>query len=112
MNVKASKALPTMGPIGSFESDFPCTKTVTTPGAADVGINVCVENDEEKSTVKVKIDVVGSGVDIVMVPVAGRKVLDVVDEDEVLVVEPRNELVVAADEVIKIKVVQKKRVGV
>jgi len=103
MNVKAPKAPPMMGPIGRFESDFPCTKTVTTPGAADVGLNEedvrventdekpegsCVENDE-KDTVA---NAVG-GVDVV---------------DGVLVVEIGGTVVKVDDEVIEIQVVQKK----
>lgn len=60
MNVKAPKAPPTMGPIGTFESDFPCTKTVTTPGAAaDVGLNEEDFRVEEDSSVN-NIDEGGS----------------------------------------------------
>lgn len=52
ISVKAPKAPPTMEPIGSSDFDFPCTKTVATPGVApDVGLDEedpCVaENDEE-----------------------------------------------------------------
>ena len=39
-----------MAPIGSADFDFPCTRTVVTPGAApDVGLDeedFCVENDK------------------------------------------------------------------
>ena len=57
MNVRAPKAPPMMGPIGSSDFEFSCTKTVTvaTPGAApDMELDEedsCVEDDEEDSRV-------------------------------------------------------------
>jgi len=62
MNVRAPKAPPMMGPLGSFGTVFTCTKTVVTPGVAptktvvapsvapNVGLDEedsSVENDEE-----------------------------------------------------------------
>jgi hypothetical protein len=96
MNVKAPKAPPTMGPIGSFESDFPCNTIVTTPGAADVVVNgEGVANDDEGGSC-VENDPVANNV-------GGADVLDVV-----LVEELRNKVVKVDVEVIKIQVVQKK----
>jgi hypothetical protein len=46
INVRAPKALPMMGPIGSFDSDFPCTKTVANPLASVAPV---VRLDEEDS---------------------------------------------------------------
>jgi hypothetical protein len=67
-----------MGPIGSFDSAFPCTKTVATPGVApNVGLDEedsSVENDE-----------------------AGDNTEDCGVVNEVVVVELRNEAV-RADE--------------
>ena len=51
MNVRAPKAPPMMGPIGSFDSDFPCTKAVASP-LAGVAPDVTVGLDEEDSSVE------------------------------------------------------------
>ena len=50
MNVRAPKAPPMMGPIGSSSIVFPCTKSVVTPGVApNVGLDEedTIEYDEE-----------------------------------------------------------------
>ena len=51
INVRAPKAPPMMGPIGSFDSDFPCTKAVASP-LAGVAPDVTVGLDEEDSSVE------------------------------------------------------------
>ena len=98
MNVKAPKAPPTMGPNGSFESDFPCNTIVTTPGAADVILNKEDFGVEEDSSVKNSVDE-GCVANNEGCPVDGVVVM-------VLVVELRNKVLVDR-EVIKIPVVRK-----
>ena len=53
-NIRAPKAPPMMGPIGSFDIAFPCTTSVASPAVAlNVGLDEedCgVENDEEDSS--------------------------------------------------------------
>jgi len=98
MNVKAPKALPTIGPIGSFECDFLCTKTVTTswPGAADVGLDeedFCVENDEGDSCVENAVANDKGEVDVL---------------DEILVEELRDKGAVAWGGIKILEVLQKK----
>lgn len=89
-NVRAPKAPPMMGPIGSFGIFFPYTKSVASPGVApDVGLNEensGVENDEEDSVEYDKEDSVEYDKEG-----DSTRVFGVVDG--VVVVEPRNEVV-------------------
>ena len=75
MNVRAPKVPPMMGPIGSFDSDFPCSEAVVTPL---VGVAPNVELNEEDSSVGNEEGGNTGEFDVV---------------DEVVVVELRNELV-------------------
>jgi hypothetical protein len=80
MNTRAPKAPPMMGPIGSFDSEFPCTETASV--ALDVGLDEedsSVENDEELDSVEDDEEGDNTGE------------FDVVDE--VVVVELRKEVV-------------------
>ena len=92
MNVRAPKAPPMTGPIGSLDSDFPCTKTVASPLAGvapDVGLDEedsSVENDEEDWAIEYDENSEGDN----------TGVLGVVDG--VVVAELRNEVVVRDDE--------------
>ena len=93
ISARAPKAPPMMGPIGSFDSDFPCAKAVASPLAGvapDVTVGLdeedsSVENDEEDS------DIEGDSFEYTNIDSEGDSigVLGVVDR--VVVAELRNE---------------------